>query len=360
MSIESKRTAIGNTEGTDTTTIEESDMRHSILIYSSLMVLLLACSVSAAPREVNGWYFGEGTGPWESLTANCDSITIVSPTWMSIKGSHGEIVWQEDPKVSAFAKEHGIKLIPLIWGSSCKTMHELFNSVEYRTRLVRNIASALDSMSYCQGINLDFEGLDPNDRYVYDLFIIELAAKIKPKGYMLTIDVPGKAYDSLTNGWAGAFDYQEIGRYCDLVMLMTYDEHWSTSKPGPVASVQMDDTVLAYATATMPAEKVLMGVPFYSYDWPAKGRASSYLYTHTSRTLAETKAKLMWDREAKVPWFTYTDSDRAKHTTYFENGRSIAAKLDIARKWNVRGICIWSIGHDDPAMWDAIRAYRKR
>jgi spore germination protein YaaH len=189
---------------------------------------------------------------------------------------------------------------------------------------------------------------------------VELAAKIKPKGYLLTIDVPGKSSESLTNEWAGAFDYPEIGRYCDMVMLMTYDEHWSTSRPGPVASVQMDDRVLAYATATMPPDKILMGVPFYSYDWPAKGRAVSHLYNQTSATLAESKAKLMWDREAKVPWFTYTDKDGARRTTYFENGRSIAAKLDIARKWNVRGICIWSLGHEDPAMWEAIREYRGR
>lgn len=62
---------------------------------------------------------------------------MICPTWMGIKGSHGEIYCREDPKVTAFAKEHGIKLVPLIWGSDRRAMHELFNSVEYRTRLVR-------------------------------------------------------------------------------------------------------------------------------------------------------------------------------------------------------------------------------
>jgi len=324
------------------------------------LVLLVACSAKAAPREVVGWYFGSGEGPWDTVNANFDAISMICPTWMGIKGSRGEIYCREDPRLTAFAKEHSIKLVPLIWGSDRRAMHELFNSIEYRTRLVRNIVAALDSISYCQGINLDFEGLDPQDRYVYDLFVIELAAKLKPKGYLLTIDVPAKASESLTNSWAGAFDYPEIGRYCDFVMIMTYDEHWSTSRPGPVSSVQLCDRTLAYATSVIPPEKILMGVPFYGYDWPEKGRASSYLYSRTARRLAETQAKFNWDREAKVPWFVYTDSDGAKRTTYFENARSIAAKLVIARKWNVGGVCIWSLGNEDPAIWDAIREYRRR
>jgi spore germination protein YaaH len=331
-------------------------MKYSILI----IILVLACSASAAPREVVGWYFASGSGPWDTVNANPDAISMLSPTWISIKGSHGEITWKEDPKVTTFAKEHGIKVVPLIWGSDKRSMSELFNSIEYRTRLVRNIVAALDGISYCQGINLDFEGLDPKDRYVYDFFLIELAAKLKPKGYLLTIDVPAKSSDSLTNSWAGAFDYPEIGRCCDLVMIMTYDEHWSTGRPGPVASVQMDDQTLAYATTVMPKEKILMGLPFYGYDWPEKGRASSSLYSRTVTRLAETQAKLMWDREAKTPWFVYTDSNGAKRTTYFENKASIAAKLVIAHKWDVGGICIWSLGNEDPGIWDAIRQYRAR
>jgi len=329
--------------------------------YSILILLLLACSASAAPREVAGFYFNYSeSGPWDSAAANPDAISMLCPTWMGIRGSKGEMYCKEDPKVTAFAKEHGIRLVPLIWGSDRKAMHELFNSIEYRTRLVRNIVAALDSISYCQGVNLDFEGMDAADRYVYDFFLIELAAKLKPKGYMLTIDVPAKASESLTNSWAGAFDYAEIGKYCDRVMIMTYDEHWSTSHPGPVSSVQLCDRVLEYATSVIPAEKIYMGLPFYGYDWPAKGRATSRLYSRTSQILEQTEAKLNWDRDAKTPWFVYTDSNGAKRTTYFENGRSIAAKLVIAHKWNIGGICIWSLGNEDPAMWDAIRAYRGR
>lgn len=326
-----------------------------------LFLLVLMTSCVSASKEVCGFYWvsGDDSTPYATVSANPDAITMLCPTWMGLKDSQGNIAAKEDPRISAFAKEHGIKIIPLIWGSDKRTMHNIFSNIFSRTRLVKNIVAALDSFSYCQGVNLDFEGLDPKDRWSFDNFLIELSAKLKPKGYLLTIDVPAKSYDNKWNDYAYWCDYIDIGRTCDIVMIMCYDEHWSTSKPGPVASVQMDHAVLKYATSVMPKEKVFLGLPFYGYDWPQKGRATARRYGSVTKLLEERSGKLMWDREAKVPWYTYTSDEGVPRTLYFENAASISAKLEIARRHDVGGVCIWSLGGEDPAIWDAMREYRK-
>lgn len=331
-----------------------------------VLVVLLVGSAGFADsakvaRDVAGYYFvnGDDTGPYASASGNADALSILCPTWMGLKDSKGNIYAKEDPKLSAFAKERGIKLIPLIWGSDRKSMHALFTSIENRTRLVRNIADSLDAFTYCQGVNLDFENVDPKDRYSYNSFLLELSAKLKPKGYLVTIDVPAKGHEDLKNSWAGAFDYAEIGRLCDTVMIMAYDEHWSTSHPGPVASVQLDDVVLSYASTVIPKGKIFLGLPFYGYDWPAKGAARARRYTAISKLMKDNTTKLNWEREAKTPWFNYTDTSGGKRTLYFENKASIAAKLEIADRYDIGGICMWCLGDEDPTIWDAIREFRK-
>jgi len=64
----------------------------------------------------------------------------------------------------------------------------------------------------------------------------ELRARLKPRGYLVTMSVPAKTQDHAGQAWVGAFDYYALGKACDYLMLMTYDEHSQVSGPGPVAS----------------------------------------------------------------------------------------------------------------------------
>lgn len=338
-------------------------VRSLLFILLAAFLICGAAPAAKSPRGVAGyyWVYDDGTKPFASLSHNTDVVTMLCPTWMELKDTQGEITFQEDTKLEDYAKEHGIQVLPLIVSFSRSKMHAVFGSIESRVRLERHIVDALDSCKYVQGINLDFEGMRAEDRYSYTNFIIELRALLKQKGYMLTIDVPAESYDSPKNGWIGCFDYREIGRYCDIVMIMTYDEHEGSSGPGPISSVQMCDSVLRYATGVIPKEKIYLGLPFYGYDWPAKGKGkvTSPRYDETMQQVKDKSIKPNWDRNARCPWYTYTDDKGARRTAYYEDGRSIAAKMEIGRKYDVGGVCIWSLGGEDPAVWDSIRRFRQ-
>ncbi len=62
-------------------------------------------------------------------------------------------------------------------------------------------------------------------------------------------------------------DYARFGAYFDQVAIMTYDFGWSGSAPGPIAPYFWVKTVYDWVAKTIPAHKVLMGVPAYGQNW---------------------------------------------------------------------------------------------
>ena len=94
----------------------------------------------------------------------------------------------------------------------------------------RNLVIQLRNFAIQQriaGINIDFERLDAEIFPYYLLFLGELSSRLHRIGKILSVDVP--LSDPLYN-------LGEIARRVDIVFLMAYDEHWSGSTPGPIAS----------------------------------------------------------------------------------------------------------------------------
>ncbi|MGE5334912.1 MAG: hypothetical protein ACM3N4_09460, partial [Nitrososphaerota archaeon] len=54
------------------------------------------------------------------------------------------------------------------------------------------------------------------------------------------------------------------------------------------------------------------------------------------------------------PWFTYTDRQGHAHTVWYEDARSLNAKIALAVHDQVNGIVIWRLGGEDPGIWTEI------
>src|SRR5439155_310781 len=90
--------------------------------------------------------------------------------------------------------------------------------------------------------------------------------------YWLEIDESGQVRSSETReaqtGWAGAYDYAAIASAADLYLVMSYGFRTSGSDaPGSTAPLSWVDATLAFAVGQLPADRVLLGIPFYGYDW---------------------------------------------------------------------------------------------
>lgn len=112
----------------------------------------------------------------------------------------------------------------------------------------------------------------------------------------------------------------------------------------PLASVRR---VLDYAVSEFPAQKVLLGIPNYAYDWTlpfVAGSSRARLIGNQDAVALAVRqgAEIQFDSTAATPWFTYTDGSGSVHEVWFEDARSIQAKLHLIEEYGLRGAGYWN------------------
>ncbi len=114
--------------------------------------------------------------------------------------------------------------------------------------------------------------------------------------------------------------------------------------------------VLDYAVTEIPAEKILLGVPNYGYDWPLPyrqgvTRAESLSNEEAVRRAIRYGAEIQFDESAQAPWYRYTAPDSVVHEVWFEDARAQAAKLRLAAEYGFLGMGYWNIMRPAPQTW---------
>jgi len=338
------------------------------LVFVGIVMALVIMAIegnakqAAAEKRVIGYFWSSGSGSKTHYTTarkNADVLTHLCPTRVAIADTDGNVKYGKDNWLIAFGKREGIAILPLVAnkGFSREIAHAVLSDPAKRTKVINQLLDVVQEWR-SPGINIDIENVEAADRERLNLFMEELCRTFHGKGLAVTIDVPAKTRDAPESYWAGAFDYRFLGRHCDLVLLMCYDEHWSSGKPGPIASKPWVRKCLEYATSVIPRHKVVLGVPFYGYDWPEEGRAKAYTTKGVTELAAEKKPKLRWDNTAKYHWFRYKD-DTGRREVWYEDPSSLAHKIALAQEFDVAGISIWRLGDEDPEYWNLLAKYRE-
>ena len=306
-------------------------------------------------REIYGYYVDASS--YRSTANYGKLLTGIIPFSYNITKA-GAVFGDHDGDAASLAKLRSLNnyaLIHNIAGNMFdgELVHQVLSSSTKRSALVSNIYQLLRKNGY-GGVNIDFENLRPSDRDLFNAFMRELSAKLRPGGYRVTISVPAKTADYATSVWFGTFDYATLGLYADRIMLMTYDEHSKVSGPGPVASIGWVERVLRYATSQIPAEKIILGLAGYGYDWTGFGKARAITYPQVMNLLEKHSVSANWDPASKSPYFTYF-SGGTRHTVWYENSASLSAKVDLVARFGIRGVALWRLGFEDQRLWQVVK-----
>ncbi|MHA6259767.1 LysM peptidoglycan-binding domain-containing protein [Sporosarcina sp. CAU 1771] len=233
--------------------------------------------------------------------------------------------------------------------------HALFTDEAAQNQLFGNIIQVANDIGY-KDIHFDFELLYPEDRELYNQFLRNARDRIHQAGYTLSVAVAPKTSD-VTVGIYGAHDYATLGEIVDFVALMTYEWGYTYSMPQAVSPIGPVRQVVEYALSQIPAEKLYLGQNLYGYDWgtpypPQGGAPAKALSPQQAIALAlKENARIQYNYQAQAPFFQYYDETGAFHEVWFEDARSIQAKFDLMKEFNLRGIMYWKLGLSFPQNW---------
>lgn len=225
----------------------------------------------------------------------------------------------------------------------------VFEDPEAQTNLIDNIEANLHAKNM-GGVDFDFEYIPR----VYAADYVELVARtqrlLSPQGYLTSValapkvraDQPGVLYEG--------HDYAGMGRAADYCLLMTYEWGYTYGEPMAVSPINHVRRVLEYGLTEIPAEKILMGMSNYGYDWAlpfVRGESKAEKLTNYQ---AQARAEyygvpVEWDENAQAPFYTYATPAGVKHVVWFENERSWQARLALVAEYGLAGISIWNIMH---------------
>ncbi|MDR3302129.1 MAG: glycoside hydrolase [Spirochaetaceae bacterium] len=211
------------------------------------------------------------------------------------------------------------------------------------------IDEILTAVKPYDGLNIDMELVPLQDAEVFLQFLAELRSRI---GYdkLFSVCVPARTKASKN------YDYEKIAFLSDRVFVMAYDEHWSTSAPGPVASMVWCKNVAQYAMRTIGAKKLVMGVPFYGRAWGDTSTSRALINATTERLKKEHGVEQI-RRVNGVPSFSY--DVKVKVTVYYEDEFSIATRIDMYNKQGVQAVGFWRLGQEPNAFWSLLSLNRQ-
>lgn len=237
--------------------------------------------------------------------------------------------------------------------------HAILTNRKVENNLIQNVVRVMKTKKYT-ALNVDFEHLKPEDRDRYTRFMKRLIPKVHAAGFPVSTSLAPKTSSKQTGSWYTAHDYGAHGQIADFVILMTYEWGWTGGPPMAVAPINQVKKVLDYAVTAIPHDKIIMGMPLYGYDWtlPYKkgGPPAKRLGFQQAAALAKKQgATVHYDQTSQAPNFRYTDDRGQKHVVWFENQKSLQAKFNLVKKYDLRGVSYWELGQPSPKNWALLK-----
>ncbi len=226
----------------------------------------------------------------------------------------------------------------------------LFGSTELQRILLDNIISNMQEKGYTS-LDVDFEFLGAQNALKYADFIAYCRDRLHPLGYGIMTALAPKTSDSQPGTLYEGHDYARLGEVADAVLLMTYEWGYTYGPPMAVSPIKPVSEVVDYALTRIPAEKILLGISNYGYDFilpytQGISRATSVSTKRAFSLAAEYGAEIFFDETAKAPYFDYT-SEGVAHRVWFEDVRSISSRLRLMAEKNLRGALWWNLNREN-------------
>lgn len=299
----------------------------------------------------------------ELLAAQLPYLTYMAPFTYGIDAQGGLLPLDDGDMISA-AQARGTRPVMHL---STLTESGQFNTERgamvlmdeaLQERLLAEIMETIRQKGYV-GLDVDFEYLPGQLAAAYAAFLERLHRMLRARGRLLWAALAPKTSAAQRGLLYEAHDYGAVGLAVDGVLLMTYEWGYTAGPPMAVAPLPNVRAVLDYAVTEIPAGKIFLGIPNYGYDWPlpfVQGvtRAQSISNQRAIELALEYNIAIQFDETAQAPFFHYTDAAGTVHEVWFEDARSMDAKLRLIAEYGFQGGGVWNLMRPFSQIWQVM------
>ena len=304
-------------------------------------------------------YYSEyGKAPNRTGTT-IEGVNVVSPAFFSlVSKANGKINVNIGEKGQAYlkwAKDNNYKVWPMFSNNSYKeTTQTILKSYTLRTQVINNIVEL--AVKYgLDGINIDFENMNTEDKDNFSRFIIELKPKLKEAGIKLSVDVTAPDGGS---SWSECYNRSVIGDVADYIVFMAYDQYGNGSKKaGTTAGYNWVETNLKkfIDREQISSNKIILGIPLYTRIWTESNGdvTSKTVNMKNINSVLPADVTKEWNEELKQYYVEYTQNGKT-YKVWIEDEESIKNKVSLVKQYNLAGVAAWEKDREQDSIWTVI------
>jgi spore germination protein YaaH len=361
-------------------------------------------SAFASTFDIAVWIpYWQKTAGASSTLANLNKVTQISPFAFELQTDYtikNVLKINEEPWTTLIveAKKIKIKIYPTILSyphneKEKQIQYLLLAQRKSRTAHVKEIV-ALVTKNKFDGIDIDYEAKFAESRPYFSAFLTELSTALhkNKKQLICTIEArtpPESRYATTSKEVLAKVeysnDYKVIGKVCDQVRIMAYDQAGDDAKLAiqnksvgnmykPVADIEWIKKVVTLALWDIPAKKIVLGVPTYGYKYEIISQigTTTPMYTRIGSmnfNYADDLAKSLHitpsRNNAGELSFMYATSTGVngeqlggmkQYLVWYSDATAIADKIRIAKLYKIGGVAVFKIdGGQDPKIWDVLK-----
>lgn len=227
----------------------------------------------------------------------------------------------------------------------------------------------LAKSQFMDGMNIDIEHAVEEGSAEY----YALTALVKESTEAFHREIPGSQV-SFDVAWSPkcidkrCYDYVAIAESCDLLFVMSYDEQSQIMGDCiAMANAPLHQTLDGYdqyLDLKIDPKKIVMGVPWYGYDYPCLNLSSEGIctipkvpfrgapcsdaagtqkrYDWIMKQVNNSSSGRLWDEKQWAPYFNYKDQSGQFHQVWYDDPQSICTKAEAVKAKGLRGIGMWN------------------
>ena len=331
---------------------------------------------------------------WEYQPTELDAvppgINVLAPTWLYVEANEaGNPVLVDlsgldrpgfDPTgYLETAHAGGAQVWATVVSFDSDLSKAVVTNPEYRKQFLDALRAWVERYPV-DGINLDFEKMDPADKAAFTDLAADCKQALGDRTLSCSVTVPTPTEQA--DNWYQCYDRGGLAEVCDYITLMTYDAHRDGDLT-PVAGINWVHSRLQQTLLEVPSNKLVLGVPFYGVEYTYTVQEQDDLEAvawsegdnRKTITRAQVEALLdngqltrgdtvtsvirwldrgTWQPALGVTSYGFEDGQGLLHQIYLDDGLSLTQKGALVSQYSLAGVAVWQKKQGSDAMFEAL------